>query len=123
VIATAVGCYAGFALILLAVTALGSDSLLLLMILLFCTFAFLGLVIPASMVLSLDDHGPIAGMASALGGTLQMVTGGIAIVLVSTFFDGTALPMVMAIALCAVGALILAVVTLGRRRSPAVAAE
>ncbi len=33
-------------------------------------------VIPSTMVLSLENHGPIAGMASALGGTLQMVTGG-----------------------------------------------
>ena len=49
----------------------------LLMALLFCAFACLGLVIPSTMVLSLEDHGPIAGMASALGGTLQMVAGGV----------------------------------------------
>jgi len=66
------------------------------------------------MVLALDDHGPIAGMASALGGTLQMVAGGILIVVVSYFYDGTSLPMVTTIALCAVGAFILARLTLGQ---------
>jgi DHA1 family bicyclomycin/chloramphenicol resistance-like MFS transporter len=123
VVATAVACYALFALILLAVTAAGVDSFALLVALLFATFAFLGLVIPTTMVLALDEHGPIAGMASALGGTLQMVTGGLMIVVVSVFFDGTALPMVMAIALCAVGALILSIMTLGRRRVATVPAE
>jgi DHA1 family bicyclomycin/chloramphenicol resistance-like MFS transporter len=64
------------------------------------------------MVLALEEHGPIAGMASALGGTLQMVSGGIMIVVVSLFFDGTPLPMVATIAFCALGALALSLVTL-----------
>ena len=34
------------------------------------------LVIPTTAVLALDQHPDIAGMASALGGTLQMVAGG-----------------------------------------------
>jgi DHA1 family bicyclomycin/chloramphenicol resistance-like MFS transporter len=68
------------------------------------------------MVLALDEHGPIAGMASALGGTLQMVTGGTVIVIVSAFYDGTSLPMVTTIAICAVGAFILARLTLRQRR-------
>jgi DHA1 family bicyclomycin/chloramphenicol resistance-like MFS transporter len=115
VVMTAVSVYAVFALALFAVTLAGSDNLVVLMVLLFCAFAWLGLVIPATMVLALDEHGPIAGMASALGGTLQMVTGGILIVVVSVFYDGTSLPMVTTIALCAVGAFILARVTLRRR--------
>ena len=51
-------------------------------------------------------------MASALGGTLQMVTGGVMIVVASLFFDGTARPMVAIMAACAVGALALTVLTL-----------
>jgi DHA1 family bicyclomycin/chloramphenicol resistance-like MFS transporter len=43
------------------------------------------------------------------------------IVIVSAFFDGTALPMVAAIAACAVGALTLAWLTLGRSRPVAAA--
>jgi DHA1 family bicyclomycin/chloramphenicol resistance-like MFS transporter len=117
VVVAAVGAYTVFACILFAVTAAGVDSLPVLVALLFMTFAFLGLVIPSTMVLSLDDHGPIAGMASALGGTLQMVTGGVMIAIVSAFFDGSAKPMVSAIAFCAVTAAVLAFLTLSRSRA------
>ncbi len=96
-------------------TAAGIDRLALLMGMLFLAFACLGLVVPSTMVLALEEHGAIAGMASALGGTLQMVTGGIMIGVVSLFFDGTALPMVTIIALCAIGALGLSIGTLRRR--------
>jgi DHA1 family bicyclomycin/chloramphenicol resistance-like MFS transporter len=114
VVMTAVACYATMALALFAVTLSGVDSLPVLVAMLFGTFAFLGLVIPTTMVLALDPHGPIAGMASALGGTLQMMTGALMIVIVSAFADGTALPMVTIIAACALGALALARLTLGR---------
>lgn len=120
VVLSACALYAMFSTLLLAVTLAGVDRLDVLMALLFVAFAWLGLVIPATMVLALEDHGPIAGMASALGGTLQMVTGGVMILVVSLFFDGTARPMVTAIALCSLGALALCLLTL--RRSPAVAA-
>src|SRR5262249_10595110 len=121
VVATAVSLYALFAVILFATTALGIDGLTVLIVLLFLAFACLGLVIPATLVLALEDHGPIAGMASALGGTLQMVSGGLMIVIVSVFFDGTALPMVTTIALCALGALALSRMTLRRPARPQLA--
>lgn len=120
VVLSACALYAVFSSLLLVVTLAGVDRLDVLIVLLFVAFAWLGLVIPATMVLALEDHGPIAGMASALGGTLQMVTGGVMILIVSLFFDGTARPMVAAIALCALGALALCLLTL--RRSPAIAA-
>jgi DHA1 family bicyclomycin/chloramphenicol resistance-like MFS transporter len=122
-IVTAVSIYATIALFLLAVTVSGVDSLPVLMVLLFCAFANLGLVIPTTAVLSLEEHGPIAGMASALGGTLQMVTGAGSIVVASLLYDGTPQPMVTVIALCATGALILAWGTLGRERLAPAAAE
>ena len=112
VIATAVTFYLVFALILLGVTLAGVNSLAVLMGLLFCAFACLGLVVPSAMVLSLEEHGPIAGMASALGGTLQMLTGAGMIVIVSLFFNGTPLPMVTAIAFCACVAFALSRLTL-----------
>ncbi len=115
VIAMAVSAYAFFACVLFAVTLMGIGTLMVLIALLFATFMFLGLVIPSTMVLSLDDHGPIAGMASALGGTLQMIAGGAMIAIVSAFFDGTAQPMVSTIAACAAGAAILSALTLGKR--------
>jgi MFS transporter, DHA1 family, multidrug resistance protein len=123
VVFSAVSFYALFALILFAVTTAGFNSLPLLMALLFVTFAGLGLVIPSTMVLALEEHGPIAGMASALGGAIQMITGGVVIAIVSQFFDGSARPMVTAIACCAIGALGASFVTLGRREFAAQAAE
>jgi DHA1 family bicyclomycin/chloramphenicol resistance-like MFS transporter len=123
VILTAVACYAAAALALFAVTLAGPDSLFVLIPMLFLTFAGLGLVIPSTMVLALDAHGPIAGMASALGGTLQMLTGAVMIVLVSVFFDGTAVPMVTAIALCSIAVFILSRLTLARREFSAAPAE
>lgn len=108
----AVIAYAASAVVLFAVVLSGFYNLAGLMVLLFVTFAFLGLVIPTTMVLSLERHGPIAGMASALGGTLQMATGAVTIAISSLFFDGSALPMVTIIAICAAGAFILAKLTL-----------
>lgn len=81
---------------------------------LFMGNAGLGLVIPTTMVMALDDHGRIAGLASSLGGTLQMLTGGALIAAASPFFDGTAVPMVTVIALCGIGAFALALITLRR---------
>lgn len=113
----AVTVYLVMSLILLGVTLAGIDNLWALMALLFFAFASLGLVIPSTMVLSLEDHGPIAGMASALGGTLQFVAGAVTITIASFFFDGTSLPMVAVIAACAVGAFILTRLTLGGGRA------
>jgi len=118
VVSVAVSVYAGFALLLCAAIASGFDSLAVLVVLLFCTNAGLGLVIPATMVLALEDHGPIAGMASALGGTIQMVVGALMIVIGGRFFDGTPLPMVAVITACAVGAFAATFLTLMRRRAP-----
>ena len=83
---------------------------------LFVANAFMGLVIPTTMVMALDDHGEIAGMASSLGGTLQMVAGGVAVALATPFHDGTPGPMVTAIALCGLCSATLAWAVLGRVR-------
>lgn len=107
VIKTAVIGYATGAFTLLALVLLGFDSFPVLAVLLFCTYAFLGLVLPTAMVLSLEDHGPIAGTAAALGGTLQQMVGASAIALVSLVFDNTPLPLACAIATCALIALLL----------------
>ncbi len=115
-VAVSVGAYAAVLMVLLVLTLAGVDSLPVLMALLLVGFAFMGLVIPSTMVLALDDHGPIAGMASALGGTLQMIAGGVMIAVTSLFFDGTVRPMVIIMTLCALGALALTSLTLSRRR-------
>lgn len=112
----AVSGYIGAMASLFALFALGVDSLAVLAVLLFVGYAFLGLVIPNVTVLALEEHGAIAGTASALIGTLQFVTGAIVMALVSRFLDGSALPMVAGIAICALITFALAQVTL--RREP-----
>lgn len=119
VVKWAVSGFAAGASLLCALFAAGFDSFPLLVGMLLVTNSFLGLVIPTSMVLSLDDHGPIAGTAAALGGTLQMVLGALAIVIVSRVFDGTPLPLLATIAACALIALALSALTLrGAPRAP-----
>lgn len=99
---------------LLAVTLAGRDGAGVLIAFLFPAFACLGILIPTTAVLALDPHGPIAGTASALMGTVQLGMGAVAIALVGLFFDGTALPMVTAMAICAAGAGAMSLLTLGR---------
>jgi MFS transporter, DHA1 family, multidrug resistance protein len=123
VVMTAVTLYAAMAVLLFATTLAGVDSLPVLMTMLFLAFACLGLVIPSTMVLALEEHGPIAGMASALGGTLQFLTGSLMIVISSVFFDGTSFPMVATIVACALGAFALARLTLRGRRAAVAEAQ
>jgi DHA1 family bicyclomycin/chloramphenicol resistance-like MFS transporter len=83
-------------------------------------FGFLGLVVPTSSVMALDEHGEIAGAASALMGTLQMVTGAIVIAAMGRFVDGTSRPMLVGIAVAAIVAWVITRVTLqghGRERA------
>ena len=123
VVMAAVSTYAAIALLLLVLILAGFDSLGVLIPLLFVSFAFLGLVIPSTMVLSLENHGPIAGIASALGGTLQMVSGAVIVGIGGLFFDGTSLPMVATIACTAAAAFIVSLATLRRSGVVRVAAE
>jgi DHA1 family bicyclomycin/chloramphenicol resistance-like MFS transporter len=110
-----VASYAAVLAVLLALTVAGVDSLAVLMAFLLVGFSFMGLVIPTTMVMALDEHGTIAGMAAALGGTLQMVTGAVMIVIASLIFNGTPLPMIALMTALAWGALALAILTLRRR--------
>jgi len=99
---------------LLAITTLWSGSLALMMSLLFIGFGFLGLLLPAAGVLSMEDHGAVAGSASALLGAIQMITGAVCMSLVGVFADHTPAPMLIGIALCAVAVLTTVLWTLRR---------
>jgi len=118
VVRYAVSGYAGVMVLLFALMAIGFDGLGVLAALLFVGYGFVGLVIPSTSVLAMDDHGEIAGTASALLGTLQLGIGAVAMAVVGVFADGTPLPMVAGIALCAVVAFALAHITLGAGREP-----
>jgi len=112
VIRWAVAGYCFFGCLLFSLVMLGFDSFPMLVGLLLVTYAFLGLVLPTSMVLALEDHGPIAGTAASLGGTLQMVIGAICIAIVSAVFNNTPVPLAVAIAICGVIAATLSVFAL-----------
>ena len=108
------GAVIGFAVaaaILFLICLAGFGTLPVVVAGLFIANACLGLIIPTTMVMALDPHGSIAGLASSLGGTLQMLVGGLMVAITGLFFDGTATPMVGAIALCAALALALALFT------------
>jgi MFS transporter, DHA1 family, multidrug resistance protein len=84
--------------LLLVLHLAGLQSLAVMLGLLFVGFGFLGLVLPTSAVLALDEHGEIAGTASALMGTLQFMVGAAVMAVVGVFVDGTARPMLAGIA-------------------------
>lgn len=116
VVRVAVTGYATTMVVLFAVMATGVDRLDVMAALLFVGYGFLGLVIPTTSVLAMEEHGEIAGTASALMGTLHFGIGALAMGVAGVFFDGTPLPMVAGITLCAVISFTLAKFTLGRAR-------
>ncbi|TIM89944.1 MAG: multidrug effflux MFS transporter [Mesorhizobium sp.] len=115
VVWVAVTGYATVMVALFAIMASGVDRLDVMAGLLFVGYGFLGLVIPTTSVLAMEEHGEIAGTASALMGTLHFAIGALAMG-VAGLFDGTPLPMVAGITLCAVISFMLAKLTLGRAR-------
>jgi len=115
VIKGAVAGYCTFACLLFVVVMAGLESFPVLVAGLFCTYAFLGLILPTSMVLALEVHGPIAGTAAALGGTLQMVVGAVIIAIVSAVYNDTPVPLVCTVALCSIIAATLSVFALNKQ--------
>ena len=104
----------GFAASMSVVAALfiaGVDSLPLMMVFLFIGYGFLGLVLPTTGVLALEHHGAIAGTASALLGALQFVVGAAVMAISGIFANGMPEPMIIGIAVCAVTALVIALLT------------
>ncbi|RYF25330.1 MAG: Bcr/CflA family efflux MFS transporter [Comamonadaceae bacterium] len=99
----------------------GGDRLAVLLVLYFIASGCMGLVIPTTSVLALEEHGAIAGTASALLGTLQMLIGAAAMGLVGLFATGKPLPMVVGMAAGALVGLALTWITLGGARGHRVA--
>jgi len=95
----------------------GGDRLAVLIALYFIASAFMGLVIPTTSVLALEEHGAIAGTASALLGTLQMLSGAAAMGIVGLFASGKPLPMVIGMATGALVGVALTWITLGGTRA------
>ncbi|MBL8597714.1 MAG: multidrug effflux MFS transporter [Devosia sp.] len=120
VVRVAVAGYTASMLTLFAVVMAGIDSVFVLGGFMFVAFGFLGLVLPSTGVLAMEEQGDIAGSASALMGTVQMIAASVVMGIVGAFGDGTARPMVIAFAACAILAFVITQLTLGARpRSPA----
>jgi MFS transporter, DHA1 family, multidrug resistance protein len=98
----ALATFAGFGLALA-----GLASLPVAMATLFVGNIFLGVILPTAQVQALEEHGENAGLASSLGGTMQMVAAGVLVAAAGPFLDGTITPMLGAIALCGLIALML----------------
>jgi DHA1 family bicyclomycin/chloramphenicol resistance-like MFS transporter len=119
VVRRAVTGFAAAMVLLFLIFAVGIDSFPALATLMFIAFSFLGLVLPTTGVLAMEEYGEIAGTASSLMGTLQTVAGAVVMGIVAKFFNGTAMPMVVGFAVCAVIAFVLTQLTI-RGPSPAV---
>jgi len=100
----------------------GGDRLAVLIVLYFIASGLMGFVIPTTSVLALEKHGAIAGTASALLGTLQMLTGSVVMAVVGAFTNGKPLPMVAGMAGGALIAVVLTWFTLGGRKRAVYAA-
>lgn len=106
----------GFAvatMVLLAVTLAGGLNLWLCILGLGAGNACLGLIIPSTMVLALDEQGEKAGLASSLGGTMQMLTGGVMVVVLGPWLGADPLPMIAGIAFAATVTMALTLVMSG----------
>jgi len=112
VVRIAVSGFAAAMVGLLAVYLSGIDSVWVLGVFMFVAFGFLGLVLPSTSVLAMEEQGEIAGSASALMGTIQMIVASVVMGIVGALSDGTARPMVIAFAACAIAAFAITWLTL-----------
>jgi len=109
---------------LVLATLAGVDNLSFLIVGLFIAAAGMGLVVPSVAVLAMEHHGPRAGSASALLGTIQLITAAGVIGIVGLVSDGSVLRMLLLIAGCGAVAFVVGLLTLTRAPQPVpVAAE
>ncbi|UII26644.1 multidrug effflux MFS transporter [Fulvivirga maritima] len=97
---------------------LGIINMYMLIALLFIFLTGHGLSNPNASALTLAPFTKNAGSASALMGAIRMGLGGLVSALVSVLHNGTTLPMVLVMAFCAAGGLIILLAGDGKKRSP-----
>ncbi|MES1265238.1 MAG: MFS transporter, partial [Variovorax sp.] len=97
----------------------GGDDFRVLIALFFVASGFMGCVISPTGVLALEQHGAIAGTASALMGTLQMLTGALMMGAIASFTNGSPIAMVAGMTAGVALALMLTWLTLGGQRATA----
>lgn len=86
---------------LVLLSSMGLLNVKILIGLMFISNGFLGALIPLAMVLALNKQGERAGLASSIGGTLQMLIGGAFIALFSTISDSSPKSMAIGLFTCA----------------------
>lgn len=94
------------ALVLLFDVSTGTGGFAGILVPLFLCVASVGFVVPNTIVMAMAPQGANAGSASALLGTIQFTLGAAAGGAVSTFNNGTAIPLGAVIATCGVGAFV-----------------
>lgn len=115
------GASLGFAICACALFALalgGMVNLWVCMVGLALGNGFLGLIIPSTMVMALDSQGDKAGLASSLGGTMQMLIGGVMVVSLGPWLGSSATPMIGGIAFAAAVTLILTLMVPAQQAMP-----
>ena len=93
-------------------TVYGWFNLYALLVVMFVFVTGQGLIGPNTTALSLAPFSKLTGSAASLLGSYRMAVGGVVSALVSAFHDGTALPMIVMMAVCPVAAL--TILTIGK---------
>lgn len=113
IITTALVCMSITGVFLVATGLKGWMSLPLMLLLQFIYLSCLGYILPNASAMAMSPFTKGAGSASALMGALQMGIGAAVSILLSVLQDGTALPMLLIMSICAIVSFIILV--LGQR--------
>ncbi|MBT9369450.1 multidrug effflux MFS transporter [Rhizobium sp. CSW-27] len=110
--------YAAAGLILLTMQLLGIAGLASVCVLLFVMVMTIGGIMPTCNVLAMEAHGAISGTAAALMGALGFGAGALGSFAIGILDDGTALPLILVMTVCAVASALVALLTFGPSRQP-----
>ncbi|MCY1667979.1 multidrug effflux MFS transporter [Rhizobium sp. SL86] len=110
--------YAAAGLLLLSMEVSGMAGLVPLCILLFIMVMAIGGIMPTCNILAMEAHGAISGTAAALMGALGFGAGALGSFAIGVLDDGTALPLILVMTLCAVATAVVALTAFGPSRQP-----
>jgi DHA1 family bicyclomycin/chloramphenicol resistance-like MFS transporter len=100
-------------LLMLAMQLAGIAALVPVCMLLFVMVMGIGSIMPTCNILAMEAHGAISGTAAALMGALGFGAGALGSFAIGILDDGTALPMIAVMAVCALAAATVAIFTFG----------
>jgi DHA1 family bicyclomycin/chloramphenicol resistance-like MFS transporter len=103
-------------ILLIAATRFSTPNIVSVALPLFLYLATIGFVFPNAVALALANHGQVAGMASALLGTLQFSMAAIATLALGAIDSATAFPMAAMICFCGVMGVAMHLLLMRQRR-------